>query len=60
MIGGQLYMFLVGPITKDIFHYRMGGHIHTRKDEEKPTWILTTYKKAASKLEKQVLRFFQE
>jgi glycosyltransferase involved in cell wall biosynthesis len=60
MFMGQLYMFFVGPITTDIFKYRMGGHVHKENNHEQPKeWILTTYKKTKKQLERNITRFLE-
>ncbi|OGG13216.1 hypothetical protein A3D77_00655 [Candidatus Gottesmanbacteria bacterium RIFCSPHIGHO2_02_FULL_39_11] len=60
MIGGQLYMFFIGPITTDIFKYKMGGKAHDEALKNRKAWVLTAYRKTTARLEKQVMRFFEE
>lgn len=50
-----VYTILKGPITKELFDYRMGGHVHTKKTKKKVNLTkLDTYLHAINKLDKKL------
>jgi len=60
MFMGQIYMFLVGPITTDIFKYYMGGHVHRESiDARRKRWALALYQKTVGKIERKVMEIIE-
>ena len=60
MIMGQIYMFLVGPITSDIFRYYMGGHVHNEHvNTKRKRWALALYQKTVGKIERKVMEIIE-
>ena len=60
MIMGQIYMFLVGPITSDIFKYYMGGHVHSVNiSTKRKRWALALYQKTVGQIERKVMQIIE-
>jgi glycosyltransferase involved in cell wall biosynthesis len=56
-----IHNLLRGPITKELFDYPMGGHVHVKKKKKKVDLTkLNTYIHAIRKLENQMVRLFEE
>lgn len=49
-----IYGILKGPITREIFDYPMGGHIHIKKRRKLDLTKLDTYIRGIEKLEKKI------
>jgi len=58
----QVYIhgILKGPITREIFDYQMGGHIHIKKRRKLDLTKLDTYIKGIEKLEKKINQLILE
>ena len=54
-----IYGILKGPITREIFDYPMGGHIHIKKRRKLDLTKLDTYIKGIEKLEKKINRLLE-
>lgn len=56
-----VYTVLIGPITKELFDYQMGGHAHIKKRKKKIKMTqINTYLKLLRKLEKKIDKLLTE
>lgn len=53
----NLYLFLRGPITKKLFDYPMGGHVHYEKERQRKNKKLLELDRYIKKLEKMQKKF---
>lgn len=61
ILYSNIYFALKGPITKQIFEYQMGGHIHREKKKQTINlWELKTYLTGISRLENKIGEFLNE
>lgn len=51
----QLYFLLKGPITHELFEYRMGGHVHKKRRKRIDLTKFNTYLKALKRLEGKII-----
>lgn len=52
-----LHTFLKGPITRDLFEYKMGGQAHRKRKRKKlDLYKIDTYLKTIKKLEKRLIK----
>lgn len=55
----ELYYLLKGPITHEMFEYRMGGHVHQKRRKRIDLTKFNTYLKALKKLEKKIIKLIE-
>jgi hypothetical protein len=61
VLYSNIYFALKGPITKQIFEYEMGGHVHRgKKNRQFNPWELKTYLAGISKLEDKIGEWLNE
>lgn len=51
-----LYYHLRGPITRELFEYKMGGHAHAKKRKKYDLTKVETYLKSIERLEKKIVK----
>ncbi|KKS97967.1 MAG: family 2 glycosyl transferase [Candidatus Gottesmanbacteria bacterium GW2011_GWA2_43_14] len=56
----NLHFYLKGPITHELFEYRMGGHVHKRRRKQLNLTKIDTYIKAMEKLEDKIVALLSE
>lgn len=58
---GQIYSLLKGPITRELFDYPMGGHVHKVKRRKKVNILkLDKYLRGMEKLEEKITKLLSE
>ena len=55
-----IHFYLKGPITHELFDYRMGGHVHRKPQKKSDLTKFKTYLKAMEKLEEKIIALLSD
>ena len=56
----NIHLLVKGPITSELFEYKMGGHIHKRRRKKIDLTKLNTYIRAIDKLQRGLINLLKE
>jgi glycosyltransferase involved in cell wall biosynthesis len=56
----QIHMLLKGPITSELYEYKMGGHVHTKRKKKINFGKLNTYIQKMEEVQQDITKLFLE